>query len=272
MSTSEKLLSVLGLFSMEEPEWTVEGASKRLGLPTSTTYRYFRSLSDADLIVAFAAGRYVLGPAIVQLDRQMRLLDPLLGIAAPIMERLARESKTPSVFLLCRLYRNQVMCVHQEYAGKPDYAISYERGRLMALHRGAASKVILANLPARIVRAFYEDNKDDMKAVGLGKDWDSVKVSLRQIRANPACITYGELDAGLTGVASPIFNPDGAVIGSLGFVLADKHRTTPKINASVNIVSDAAGKITSQLAAFIEKKGTVSSGQKSKRSKRTVSI
>jgi len=259
MSTSDKLLSVLSLFSMEESEWTVEGAAKRLGLATSTAYRYFHSLSNAGLIVAFAAGRYVLGPAIVQLDRQMRLLDPLLRIATPIMQQLVRDSKTPGVFLLCRLYRSQVMCVHQEYAGKLDYAVSYERGRLMALHRGAASKVILANLPARSVRVFHQNNKDDMKAVGLGRDWQSVKTSLRRIRSSPTCVTHAELDPNVTGIASPVFDPEGEIIGSLGLVLADKHSSASKIEASTEMISKAAAKITSQLAALAIKTSTPTS-------------
>ncbi len=88
MNTSDKLLSALALFTLAKPEWTVEDASRRLGLAVSTTYRYFRSLNEAGLTVAFAAGRYVLGPAIIALDRQARLLDPLIRTAAPVMRRL----------------------------------------------------------------------------------------------------------------------------------------------------------------------------------------
>ena len=45
--------------------------------------------------------------------------------------------------MLCRLYRNQVMCVHQETTPvPPDFAIGYERGRPLPLYRGAASKII----------------------------------------------------------------------------------------------------------------------------------
>ena len=45
MTTSDRLLSVLGLFTIERPEWTVEEAANELQLAASTTYRYFRSLS-----------------------------------------------------------------------------------------------------------------------------------------------------------------------------------------------------------------------------------
>ena len=133
MTTADKVLSVLALFTLERPEWTVEEAATELQLPISTAYRYFRSLSVAGLIVGFTLGRYVLGPAVTQFDRQMRLHDPLITKAQPVMKRLARLAPDHGVVLLCRLYRDQVMCVHQESVERPDFAISYERGRPMPL-------------------------------------------------------------------------------------------------------------------------------------------
>ena len=254
MSTSDKLLSVLALFSIEEAEWSVDEAAKRLGLPVSTTYRYFRSLTEAGLIVAFAAGRYVVGPAIVQLDRQTRLLDPLLKTATPKMQSLAQASNTPSIFLLCRLYRNQVMCVHQEHADRPEYAVSYERGRLMPLHRGASSKIILAYLPSRFVRTFYSDHKEDLEAVGLGKDWKEVKSSLRSIRSAGICITYAELDANVIGIAAPIFDPEGGVIGSLALVLGNNGNNGEILKAASKTIRVAAASISDDLAGLAASK------------------
>ena len=247
MSTSDKLLSVLGLFTAGTPEWTVEAAAKRLDLAVSTTYRYFRSLSEVGLIVAFAAGRYVLGPAIIHLDRQTRLLDPLIKTARPVMERLIHQVGVPGVLLLCRLYRNQVMCVHQERSGSPECAVSYERGRLMPLHRGAASKAILAHMPARSVRAFHRDYAREMEALSLGRTWDEVKQHMRQLRTAGVCVTHAELDPGVTGIAVPLFNPDGSVVGSLGFVLPDAERAAQEVAGLSSRLRSAGGEINAKL-------------------------
>ena len=221
MSTSDKLLAVFGLFTLEEPEWTVEAAAERLELALSTTYRFFKSLSDAGLISGFGPGRYVLGPAIVQLDRQTRLLDPLIRVAQPVMRRIVDDLRVPGVLLLCRLFRKQVMCIHQEFVDRPSSTISYERGRPMPLYRGAASKAILAHLPARSVRAFYDAHRVEMLQAGFAQDWDALKMSLRRIRGARVCVTGGELDPGMTGIATPLRNASGAVDASLGFVLPD---------------------------------------------------
>jgi DNA-binding IclR family transcriptional regulator len=45
------------------------GAAGALNLAISTAYRYFRSLTQAGLLVPHTTGRYLLGPAIIQYDR-----------------------------------------------------------------------------------------------------------------------------------------------------------------------------------------------------------
>ncbi|MFP5516226.1 MAG: IclR family transcriptional regulator [Alphaproteobacteria bacterium] len=252
ISSYEKLLSAFKLFSLERAEWTVEEAALELDLAVSTTYRYFRSLSEAGLIVAFSAGRYVLGPAIIQLDRQTRLLDPLIRTAQPIMQRVARDLDVSGVLLLCRLYRDQVMCVHQELIGSPGTAVSYERGRPMPLHRGAASKIIIANLPARIVRSYYDKHATDMAAVSLGETWDEVKRNLRKTRLAKNSITHGELDNGMTGIAAAIFDPASDIIGSIGMVGHDVDFTSAVLTSLAERLHVAADEITHGLARLAD--------------------
>ena len=249
MSTANNTVAALALFTFERPEWTVEAAAKEMQLGLSTTYRYFRTLADAGLIISSSAGRYVLGPAIMQLDRQTRLLDPLISAAKPVMGALLRRLDGRGILLLCRLYRNQVMCVHQEAAEPHEMAVSYERGKLMPLHRGAASKIVLAQLPARFVRVFHERHAADMAAVSLGEDWDGVKRSMRRLRAAGVAVTHAELDPGATGIAVPLFEPGGAVIGSLGAVLSADDLLGRDTGTIASLLKEAAVAIDASLAA-----------------------
>ncbi len=251
MNTSDKLLSTLGLFTLAEPEWTVEDAARRLGLAVSTTYRYVRSLNDAGLIVTYAPGRYVLGPAIIALDRQARLLDPLIRTATPVMRRVVEDVPGPCVLLLCRLFRDSVMCVHQEPRDRPDWAVAYERGRPMPLHRGAASRPILANLPARFVRAYHRDHAADMAALNLGPDWDDVKRTLGAVRRAGLLVTHAELDPGVTGIGAPILGPDGTAIGSLALVLRHGPDLAARIAAAGPPLRAGAAAVTGGMVALV---------------------
>lgn len=218
MATVDRALAVLRLFAGEQSEWTVEAAARELGLAQSTAYQYFRSLVDGGLLSTYRPGRYVVGPAVIELDRQTRTRDPLILAAGAEMDRLRVSlAGDDDVVLLCRLYKLTVMCVDQRAPEAPKQTVSYERGRPMPLDRGAASKAILAHLPPRVLRRYY----DQTHANGEEGDWAEFRRPLRSIRRTGLCITHGELDPGRVGVSSPIFGAEGDVVGSIGLVLSE---------------------------------------------------
>jgi len=254
MSTADRLLNILGLFTIDRPEWSVEEAAGELGMTLSTTYRYFKSLVDAGLIAAHTTSRYTLGPAIIRYDRQMRLHDPLIVAATPVMRRLVRQLGPHVWVILCRLYRTEVLCVHQETLDPPDLAtdferqpVSYGRGQPMPLHRGAPSKVILANMNFRLVRPIYYEDPAAMAQVGLGEDWAQVKRSLRALRNAGVVETSGELQGGMQGISLPIFDQQ-AVIGSLSIVM-EAEREMPAREVLVPPLAEAVAEIERRMAA-----------------------
>jgi len=246
------MLSILRLFCPEKPSWTVVEAAEALGIAGSTTYRHFRALSDAGLIVAYAAGRYSLGPAIIEYDRQIRALDPLITAAKPVMQKLARSMQHPGVVLLCRIYRDRVMCVDQASGSTPQELVSYERGRPMPLFRGAASKIIFAHLPARRTRALYERFASEIAEVGLGRNWDELKSQLRALRGEIVAVTRGELDAGMIGLSAAVFGADGEVVASIGYALHESEAVARDFDKLRERVARAAEATTLKLAEQAE--------------------
>lgn len=227
-ATADRVLSVLELFSGDNSEWTVEEAAEALGLPVSTAYRYFRSLAHSEFIVAYSAGRYVLGPAIIQFDRQLRLHDPFITAAKPEMIKLASMIGGDTVILLARLYHNKVICVHQEEIGHITGVVSYERGRPMPLDRGAASKVILANIGSKAMRDLAKGEH------GLAVDAE-LRAKLRQIRQQGFAITEAEIDTGKRGIGVPVFRPDQTIEGSLSLVVeASRGEQVAMVEALIN--------------------------------------
>ena len=242
MATADRVLSILGLFTIERLQWSVEDAAAELGWPISTTYRYFRSLSDAGLIVPYMTGRYVLGSAIIQYDRLTRHFDPLITAARPAMVQLAASSGMAAVVMLCRLFRDRVMCVHQEVGGEPDFALSFERGQPMPLVRGACSRAIFANLPPRVARQYCERHAAELAEAGLGSDWTAVRSVLRTARGK-VCVSHGELDPAIMGIAVPILDAGQTLVGSLGLVLSAPQATS-SLDALVDRVTEAGRRVS----------------------------
>ena len=215
MTTTDKTLGILGLFTIDCPEWTVDAAAQHLGIPVSTAYRYFKSLTSAGLIVAFNPGRYVLGPAIIQYDHQIRTVDPLLATARGPMQAMARSLPKHSLVLLCGLHRNQVMCVHEEFVERSDFSLAYERGRLMPIHAGPPGLIILALMSLRDAQAYHERHGDELAQAGLGPTWEEVRKALRATRQ--ARVVSGTADAtlGVAWTSVGMIGQDGSVAGSL---------------------------------------------------------
>jgi len=219
MSTADRVLSILGLFTAERPQWTVEEIRSELRLSASTAYQYVGSLTRAGLLVSGKAGRCMVGPAAIELDRIARQVDPLIRGARAALQELVGASGAGAVGLLCRLYRLQVMCVEQYVLRDPGFSISYERGRPLPLMRGSASKVILANLEARQLRRFHEREFPASVAGRPEADWPSFKEEMRRIRRSGSVLAVGELDPGVMGISAPVFDEHGQILGSIGLAL-----------------------------------------------------
>lgn len=227
VATADRVLNILSLFSGDRWRWTIEDAAEELGIPPSTAYRYFKSLAQAELLSSHATGLYVLGPAVCALDRSMRLHDPLINAAKCEMEELAAQHPD-TIVLLTRLYKDTVMCVHRE--GERLTAHGYERGRPMPLHRGAASKAILAHLSGRALRNLAKVREPDHEI-----DHDALREELRRIKSQGYSMTRGEIDAGKVGISVPVFRGDHTLEGSLSFVLDASIETEigPKVEALI---------------------------------------
>jgi DNA-binding IclR family transcriptional regulator len=221
--SGDRLLAVLALFSAEQTQWTVDAAAAQLGVSTTTTYRYFKKLTKAGLISPVSGAGYTLGPAIIQMDRQIQISDPMLNAARGVMIELVRHAPEGSTALLCRQFHDRVMCVHQIMGRGPQEPVSYERGRLMPLYRGATSKIILAHLPPRTLKALWGHDAEEIAVAGLGESWEEFRRGLAAIRRAGANVSRGEIDAGRVGVAAPIFDKDRAVLGSLSLALPAAH-------------------------------------------------
>lgn len=238
-SSLEKMLALLDVFTAAAPAWSTEDLIQLSGTSRSTCYRYIKVLQDAGFLTPVAGGAWMLGPRIIELDRTMRLCDPVSIGGGPPMRRLAQ--KTGHSALLCVLFSGTVMCVDDAPAAGGAPAGLFSRGQRRPLFAGAASKTILAHLPPHQLRALYARHRTAIAASGLGADWDAFRSALRTIREAGHCVTIGEFNPGILGIAAPLFSAEGGVLGSLGIATA-AHRVPTKKRAALAALVMAAAK------------------------------
>ena len=232
MAGPDRTISVLRLFTLDKSTWTVEEAAGTLDVSSSSAYRYFAALTEAGLLTTAGSGRYVLGPAIIQYDRQVQLTDPLLRVAKPVMADIMRYAPADSTVLLCRLFRETVLCIHQEVQAASRTSVSYERGCPMPLFKGATSKIILAHLPSRDLRRCYEGHGPEIGAAKLGDTWEAFRTSMTRMRKAGHAVTHAEVDRDRIGIAAPILDDHRRVLGSLSYVIpASEHRAAARLSS-----------------------------------------
>jgi DNA-binding IclR family transcriptional regulator len=241
----ERLIGLLDLFESEPRPWTFDALHARLGYTRSTLYRYLKVLSDAELLTSLPEVGYMLGPRVIELDYGIRAHDPLILASRPVMAELVRE--LPGIALLCRRYRNKVLCVHQE-RGDTTIQSTYERGKAQPLLRGAASRIILAHLPSAQIARLYDMQPQDFAAAGLGRTLAQLRETLRRIRETGWDHTSGDVTPGVSGVAAPIFDTGGNVLGSLSITLPERGPQARRVEAVADRVTFCARVVSKTIA------------------------
>jgi DNA-binding IclR family transcriptional regulator len=239
-TSANRVLKVLDLFTLDDPVWTIDRLVQQLKLGRATAYRYVKALTDVGILVPAALGGFVLGPRIIELDRQIRIADPLLQVGRPIMKELRERARGAQ--LLCTFYGDRVLCVHQELTDE-DLNLHMERGRPFPLFRGAPSRMILALLPAYKVKQLFIAHSVEIREAGLGKSWAEFNNNLRDIRRAGYCVS-GDVDRKLIGVAAPIFRAPSVVIGSVCVVRLRRKVSGHDLDRMAEIAREAASRIT----------------------------
>lgn len=243
-TSSDKMLSIMDLFTPQRPEWTIEEMMAQLELSHSTVYRYLRSLVSVGLVFSARPGRYLLGPGIIHYERQFRLADPLIHSAQPLLRSLAAELEAPGVLFVARVYRSHVMSMVDQSIGLAEFACSYDRGQLMPMYQGAPSLAILSYMPIRNLKrpflAAHRSNGDPLEA------WRQFRRQLRVTRTRGYALDIGDIDAHAMYLSVPLLRRDGGVAGSLTLG-TPKERATSLLDTLVAKLRGASQQIGEHL-------------------------
>ncbi|WP_405824522.1 IclR family transcriptional regulator [Streptomyces sp. NBC_01390] len=175
---------------------TVEALAAKVGLPTSTTYRYVRMLRELGFIEQYE-GYYDVGVRMLGLVWDIRAQDALARLASRLLfELVGRTSETASLVVREGHFARTAISVEPHRPVR----LSFRTGTTLPLHSGAPAKMLLACMPD----AFRLDYLAKTAIETLGEQ-------LIAIREAGVCITQGEVDANAVGVAAPVFRHEELV-------------------------------------------------------------
>jgi len=144
----DRMMDVLGALEQQPSGLSIRELTDALGHPRTTIYRILNTLQQHDMVRRDDSGTYHLGNRLLGMAAQVssRAADfDLAALAQPFLERLAVELGEGIKLSVIDQDGILVLAAAQ---GRREYALTVAPGQRMPIHAGAASKLLLAYLPA----------------------------------------------------------------------------------------------------------------------------
>lgn len=236
-----KITAILDAFTLTTPTRTVAEIRDATGLPTSTTHRLVGNLVEhgfldrvGDIYRIGARMAFWAGPAVRSRDFTELLLPQLNAL----------RDATGETACFFRAEQGSRVCTG---LAETRHGLKQEMyvGKIQPLHVGSSGRVILAwrndlleQVTAQHLPALTEATITDP---------DMLRKAIHETRAKGFAITVGERLEAASGLAAPVFDPHGALVGAMTVMGPTLRMPLERCAAMVDDVVSAAEGLTASL-------------------------
>lgn len=213
--------------------------ARELGLPRSTTYHLLAELQAADFVVHLPEERaYGLGVAAFEVGSAYLRHDPLERLARPLLARLVEQTGVTAQLGI--LQGNETVYLLKEQPRTPVTLVTDVGVRLPA-HVTASGRAMLAHLPDAQVRALFPSAAAFTSRTGRGPEsLRALRETIRVERAQGYAEEQGQVTAGYSSVAAPVFDHGARPIAAVALtVVDDDPRRRTRLAAAAVAAADA---------------------------------
>jgi DNA-binding IclR family transcriptional regulator len=216
-----------------------------LGLAKTTVHGLLRTLQEHGLVEQnLETAKYQLGPALLELSSGYLDLSELRARSLAWSELLAlRTGESVRVGVL---HDNAILVIH--HAFRPDTSVQIlEVGAVLPLHATALGKAVLAYAPEEVRRANVHGQLTQLTGRTVTTA-EALSDDLQLVRRRRYALEHEEAILGENGVASPIFDRRGQVVGAIGIAGArERLEAREDEERIVSAVIDAARNVSRDL-------------------------
>ncbi|OBJ12644.1 IclR family transcriptional regulator [Mycobacterium sp. 1482292.6] len=217
-----KIRGIMDAFTLSEPELTLSEIRARTGYPTSTVQRLVANLVAEEFLDRIG-DRFRIGARVAYWAAPVASSMGLLEAVSPALESLRDASgETACFFRREGPFRVCVAIAETRHGIRREMHV----GKIVPLHVGSAGRVLMA---------WDDDALREVLASDLARftdatvtDPDVLRANVEEARRMGFAITSGERDEGATGVAAPVFDARGQVLGAL-MISGPSFRFSPEL-------------------------------------------
>lgn len=243
MSTSNNMLQILTLFTIEQPILDADSICEKLEFSKPTGYRYIKDLVVHGLLERLHGGQYTLGPRISVMDYIAQRSSPILHVSIPLMKDIVEQTEFSCC--LTQFYEDYCLDIHHE-SHQDSALLAYGRGRPRPAYAGAAPKVILANTTTKIQKTIFAKYSEHFAATEFAENESSFVKKLSQVKKDGYYFSRGELESHLGAIAVPVVHSAKAFPLSLSVVGTVKRLNLIHAETITDILNKAAKQIENE--------------------------
>ncbi|ARP81358.1 IclR family transcriptional regulator [Bordetella genomosp. 8] len=233
-ASQDRVLLVLATLAQWNGPVTAQQLADATGLPRSSLYRQLARLKHWGFVQE-EDGSYAPGPMGLQLAQGFDASSNLVHMARMDMQRLVHQSNE-SVGLIVAV-NDRAICLDM-LESPQALRCSFEKGRSVALRKGATAKCLLAHLPAA--------RRDALLDAWQGEPPDPQlpdRETLAAIRKAGYACSQNEIDEGVWGASAPLFGPAQRLAGCLT-LMAPTSRGLARADELTQMVVIAAARVS----------------------------
>jgi DNA-binding IclR family transcriptional regulator len=228
-----------------DDKYRVRAIARDLGWAPSSVHRVFSMLEADALVKKEGDGSYALGLEFYRMAWRATTRLPFRSVTRAVLQELASSTNESAFLCLYEPTRGEMMFADR-VEGDHELRHIVRLNQWVPVHAGASGLAIVAFLPederARVIKS------KRLKAVTPATLTDPERLAhaLDQVRKQGYAISHGQRTPGAVGIAAPIWDASGRVVGDIGVTIPEQ-RYRPKSEPGVAAAVMRAASKTTQL-------------------------
>lgn len=239
MVAQDKILAVLGAFSIERPSMTLSEIARATDLPTSTVHRLVTRLSSWGALERDQRRRYVIGFRLWQLGMLSPRFHHQRAHIVPFLERLYIETRQPAVL---SAFHPDGSVVVEQHLGWRDVNLVAGVGERLPVHATSPGLILLAFGPPAVWELLVQGPLRPYTSRTV-VDLPALRRIAQEVRRTSIAVSEGALVSTTCSMSAPVFGHRGELYGAVSIVWTagrfDASPAAPKLLSTAQRISSA---------------------------------
>lgn len=242
VKSADRVLDILELLAEEQHPLNLMEISRRLDLPTSSTYKIIQNLLERGYLESDNSEKqFRLGHKVLEIATKYTQSTDLITQFQHAAQKIVADLNE-AVFLSIR-DRDMILYISEKQSNHPVRFVSH-MGMKLPLHSTAMGKAMLCKQSDAVISALYADKPLTKLTDTTIADITQLLAQIRQAREEGLSYSYGEAAQGIQCVAAPICNAQDEAVAAIGISIPVARLSEPLWENAKRRVAQAAHELS----------------------------